>query len=63
LFFQDLDDKESRIELDDSLSPKTVKAIIDDLPLEFNINRWGDELYTDCTTVAVEEEKKRNDRS
>jgi hypothetical protein len=25
-------------------------------PVEVNINRWGDELYTDRTTIAVEEE-------
>jgi hypothetical protein len=59
--FPDLDDKESRIELYDSLLPKTVKGIIDDLPLEVNINRWGDELYTDRTTVALEEEKTKTE--
>lgn len=52
----ELDDKIVRIELDDSLSPKTFKAILDNLPVEVNINRWGDELYTDRTTAAVEEE-------
>ena len=52
----DLDDKNVRIELDDSLSPKTFKAILNNLPVEVKINRWGDELYTDRTTVAVEEE-------
>lgn len=56
IVFPDLDDKESRIELDDSLSPMTFNAIPDNLPVEVNINRWGDELYTDRTTVAVEEE-------
>lgn len=55
--FPDLYDKKIRIELDDSLSPKTFKAILDNLPVEVNINRWGDELYTDPTTVAVEDEE------
>ncbi|MDN5847135.1 MAG: hypothetical protein L0H53_12780 [Candidatus Nitrosocosmicus sp.] len=52
--FSDLDDKNIRIELDDSLSPKTFQAIIDHLPVEVKINRWGDELYTDPTTIDVE---------
>jgi uncharacterized protein len=56
ILFTDLDNKKIRIELDDSLSPKTFEAILDNLPVEVNINRWGDELYTDRTTVAVEEE-------
>jgi uncharacterized protein len=45
------------IELDDSHSPKTVRAIIDKLPIRTPINsRWGDELYTDETPVKVDEE-------
>jgi hypothetical protein len=47
--FPDLNDKNIRIELNDALSPKTFKAILDNLPVEVNINRWGDELYTDRT--------------
>ena len=52
--FPDLDDRNIRIELDGSLSPKTFQAIIDHLPIEVKINRWGDELYTDPTTIDVE---------
>jgi uncharacterized protein len=51
--FPDLVDKVIRIELDDSLAPKTFKAIFENLPIEVNINRWGDELYTDRTMVSV----------
>ena len=40
--FPDLDEV-IRIELDDSLAPKTFKAIFENLPIEVNINRWGDE--------------------
>jgi hypothetical protein len=48
--------KTAYIELDDSQSPKTVKAILDNLPIEVKINRWGDELYTDKTPIVAEEE-------
>jgi uncharacterized protein len=54
--FPDLDDKNVRIELDDTLSPKTFKAILDNLPVKVSINKWGEELYTDRTTIAVEQE-------
>lgn len=52
--------KEVAIELDDSQSPKTVRAIIDSLPIEVKMNRWGDELYTDETPVKVEEENAKS---
>ncbi len=48
--------KTAYIELDDSQSPKTVKAILDNLPIKVKINRWGDELYTDMTPIVAEEE-------
>jgi hypothetical protein len=54
--FPDLDDKNIRIELDESLSPKTFQAIIDHLPIEVKINKWGDELYTDPTAIDVEKD-------
>ena len=55
LEFSELDEKIA-IELDGSQSPKTVKAIIENLPIKVTINRWGDELYTDETPVRVKEE-------
>ena len=48
--------REVSIELDDSHSPKTVQAILSKLPIEVNINRWGDELYTEKTRVVEKEE-------
>jgi hypothetical protein len=48
--------REISIELDDSHSPKTVQAILENLPIEVKINRWGDELYTDKTQVIEGEE-------
>ena len=56
IVFPDLDDKNVRIKLDDTLSPKTFKAILDKLPVEVGINKWGEELYTDQTTITVEQE-------
>lgn len=48
------------IELEDSHSPKTVRAIIGKLPIRTTINnRWGDELYTDETPVKVSEENAK----
>jgi len=44
--------REVSIELDDSHSPKTVNAILENLPIEVNINRWGDELYTEKTQIV-----------
>jgi hypothetical protein len=48
--------REVSIELDDSHSPKTVQAILASLPIEVNINRWGDELFTEKTHVEEKEE-------
>jgi hypothetical protein len=44
------------VELDDSRSPKTVEAILENLPIEVNINKWGQELYTDRTSIVAQEE-------
>ena len=40
IVFPDLDDKNVRIKLDDTLSPKTFKAIFNNLPVEVSINKW-----------------------
>ena len=48
------------IELDDSQSPKTVKAILDNLPIEVRINKWRDELYTERTPIVAEEENAQS---
>src|SRR5678816_4955306 len=48
--------REISIELDDSHSPKTVQAILENLPIEVKINRWGDELYTEKTQIVEREE-------
>jgi uncharacterized protein len=48
--------REISIELDDSRSPKTFQAIIENLPVEINITKWGDELYTERTSISAIEE-------
>ena len=48
--------REISIELDDSRSPKTFQAILENLPIEVKINRWGDELYTEKTQIVEREE-------
>jgi uncharacterized protein len=47
------------IKVDDSRSPDTVKAILDNLPIEVNINKWGKELYTDRTSIRAQEENAK----
>ena len=58
LVFLDIS-REVSIELDDSHSPNTVKSILQNLPIEVNINRWGDELYTEKTHVVEKEENAK----
>ncbi len=48
------------LELDDKMSPKTVKAFLDRLPFTVAINSWGEELYTSETPVVVEEENAKS---
>ncbi|HVX01651.1 MAG TPA: cyclophilin-like family protein [Nitrososphaera sp.] len=47
------------IELDGLHSPRTVKAIVESLPLTMVIERWGDELYSEETQVKVGEENAK----
>jgi uncharacterized protein len=60
VIFLDID-REVSIELDDSHSPKTVQAILESLPIEVNINRWGDELYTEKTQIVEKEEDAKRE--
>lgn len=60
VLFPDID-REISIELDDSRSPKTVQAILENLPIQVNLTRWGDELYTEKTQIMAEEEKAKRE--
>jgi uncharacterized protein len=48
------------VELNYFKSPKTIKEILDNLPIKVKINRWGDELYTDKTNISAEEENPQS---
>ena len=52
-------DKSLEIELDDSIAPKTVKTILDNLPISVTMHVWGEELYTDPIPVTVKEENSK----
>ncbi len=58
--FPDID-IEISIELDDLHSPKTFQAILDNLPFEISITKWGDELYTERTNIIANEENARRE--
>ncbi len=58
--FPDID-REISIELDDSRSPKTFQAIIENLPVEINITKWGDELYTERTQISANDENAKRE--
>jgi hypothetical protein len=60
IIFPELNETVS-VELDDSQSPKTVKAILDNIPIEVNINKWGEELYTDKTSIVAQEENAKSE--
>ena len=60
IFFPEINER-VLIKLDDSLSPDTVKAILENLPIEVNINKWGKELYTDKTPIPAHEENAKSE--
>ena len=47
------------LELDDSLSPQTVKSILEKLPFTVGANLWGQEIYTDESPINVGEENAK----
>ena len=49
------------VELDDSRSPRTVKAILENLPIETIVNKWGQELYTGRTPIVAQEENAKSE--
>lgn len=58
--FPDID-REVSIDLDDSRSPKTFQAILENLPIETTITKWGDELYTERTRIKANEENAKRE--
>jgi len=47
------------LELDDSASPQTVNALLENLPFTVGINLWGEEIYTDESPINVEAENAK----
>jgi len=47
------------IELDDSNAPNTVKKLVDSLPFTIGVNLWGEEIYTDESSVNEKEENAK----
>ncbi len=45
-------------EIDEEMNEKTAKAIIDSLPLEGKVMRWGDEIYFETHTEIGEEDAR-----
>ena len=52
--------KNIHLELDDSLSPNTVKSFLGCLPFTVGANLWGDEIYTDESPINVGEENAKS---
>jgi len=48
------------IELDDTISPKTCKSILDSLPFSVNAHVWGEEIYTDESPISQSEENAKS---
>ena len=48
------------LELDDKLAPKTIKSFLDLLPFKVGINIWGEELYTNETSLKVGPENSKS---
>ncbi|MEO9277972.1 MAG: cyclophilin-like fold protein [Nitrososphaera sp.] len=56
----DLQPRILELELDENLAPKTVRSIIDLLPITVPIHAWGEELYTDPIPVKVSSENSKD---
>ena len=47
-------------EIIEDMNPKTARAIIDALPIESRVNRWGEEVYF-STNIRQDEEKSQEE--
>jgi len=47
------------LELDDEMSPNTVRSFLNRLPFTVTINSWGEEIYTNETSVVIGEENAK----
>ncbi len=51
---------ERKAKLYEDLAPKTVKAIVETLPISGIVNRWGDEIYFE-TDIEIDIEENSKD--
>lgn len=47
-------------ELYEDIAPQTVKAVLSNLPIEGEVNTWGDEIYFN-TDIGVEEDENSHE--
>ncbi|WP_456418823.1 cyclophilin-like fold protein [Methanocaldococcus infernus] len=52
-------DFEIEAELYEELAPKTVRKILESLPIKGIVNRWGDEIYFETDVIVDEEENSK----
>ena len=48
------------LELNDDISPKTVRSFLDNLPFTVDLNVWGDEIYTSESPINIPEENAQS---
>ena len=48
------------LELNDQLSPKTVKEFLKKLPFTVKLNTWGDEIYSSESPINMSEENAKS---
>jgi hypothetical protein len=48
------------LELDDTMCPKTVKSFLQNLPFTLGVNLWGEEIYTNESSINVDEENAKD---
>lgn len=48
------------LELDEAVAPKTVDALVMNLPFKVGLNVWGDEIYTDPTPIKIGKENAKS---
>jgi len=56
LLFEEFGNKIKIILLDDNPFTETIRRIIQKLPITTNINKWGEELYTDDIKIGTDYE-------
>ncbi|AJM92100.1 MULTISPECIES: cyclophilin-like fold protein [Nitrosopumilus] len=56
----DVESSQIILELDDTLSPKTVNEFLEKLPFTVDLNVWGDEIYSSKSPIHQPEENAKS---